>query len=283
MNVLLEGIRSVDLSVYRFVNGYAGQWLLDRLAAFEEQNNLFKGGLFIGGYAFLWFRSGADREERRRKIIVIFTGTMLALLVSRTIADLAPFRIRPMFDPGISHHPYSVSVMANMENWSSFPSDTAAYFFALAFGLAYLLRRYTVPIMLYTAGWICLPRVFLGEHYLSDIVVGSAIGIATVWASLRSEWLRAGLATRVLSLMHARPEVFYASAFLACFEMGVLFDDVRSAARQFFHASHKAFFLEHFLFLTAVFAFIGLGMVVAFAAARSSNWLQLRVSPRRPN
>jgi membrane-associated phospholipid phosphatase len=136
MNVFLHQIRSVDLIVYHFLNGYAGQWLLDRLASFEEHNNLFKGGLFLAAYAFLWFRGGADREQRRRRIVTIFAGTMLALLVSRTIADIAPFRIRPMFEPGISHIPYSISIMGNMESWSSFPSDTAAYFFALAFGLA---------------------------------------------------------------------------------------------------------------------------------------------------
>jgi membrane-associated phospholipid phosphatase len=34
--------------------------------------------------------------------------------------------------------------------------------------------------MLYAAGWICLPRVFLGEHYVSDVVVGAGIGIALV-------------------------------------------------------------------------------------------------------
>jgi undecaprenyl-diphosphatase len=208
---------------------------------------------------------------------------MLALLVSRTIADIAPFRIRPMYEMGISHHPHSFSVTGNMEDWSSFPSDTAAYFFALAFGLAYLQRRYTAPIMLYTLGWICFPRMFLGEHYLSDIVVGSAIGISLVWASVSSEWLRSGFATRVLSLMNASPGVFYASAFLACFEMGVLFDDVRSAARPVFHAGHLAFSRGHLHFLPAAGVLLGIGVILAFAVIRTSNWLQMRVAARRPD
>jgi len=42
--------------------------------------------------------------------------------------------------------------------------------------LAYLLRRYAVTILLYTVVWVCLPRIYLGIHYVSDIVVGIVIG-----------------------------------------------------------------------------------------------------------
>jgi membrane-associated phospholipid phosphatase len=281
MNVLVHAIGSLDLRVYHFLNGYAGHWLLDRLAAFEEDNNLFKGGLFLAVYAYLWFRICPEREKRRRAIIAIFTGTMAALLVSRTIADIAPFRMRPMYDPGIFRHAHSFSIMGNMENWSSFPSDTAAYFFALAFGLAYLLRRYSA-LMLYTVVWVCLPRLFLGEHYLSDIVAGGAIGIAMVWLSVRSEWLRSSLATRVLSRMDANPGIFYASAFLVCFEMGVLFNDVRCTARYLFHASRAALSQGTLHSLPAAGALLGLVMIAGFAVVRASNWFHLRVQPDRP-
>jgi membrane-associated phospholipid phosphatase len=261
---VFQAIRSVDVSVFHFLNGYAGNWLLDRFASFEENNNLFKGGLFLAMYVYLWFRIGPDEERRRKTIIAILIGTLLTLVVSRAIADLAPFRIRPMSDPSISSHPYSFPTSPNMENWSSFPSDTAAYFSALAFGLAYLLRRYTLPIMLYTAGWICLPRAFLGLHYASDMVVGSAVGITVVWASVRSEWLRSSLAPRVLDFMEAKPEIFYASAFLLCFEMGVLFDDVRRVGRSLFHISFSEPYHELFRSLISVCVFLVLVMIAAY-------------------
>jgi len=54
--------------------------------------------------------------------------------------------------------------------------------------------------------------------------------MALVWASLRSGWLRSTLASRALAFLDAKPEVFYALAFLTCFEMAVLFNDVRFAA-----------------------------------------------------
>jgi membrane-associated phospholipid phosphatase len=257
---LLQTIRSFDLSVYHFLNAYAGNRILDRLAAFEENDNLLKGGIFFAMYVHFWFGRGPNQDKQRRAIIAILIGTVMALVVSRTIADLAPFRIRPMFGP---HHPYAFPISLNMENWSSFPSDTAAYFFALSYGLAHLSRRCAVPIGLYTAGWICLPRMFLGEHYASDIVVGATIGIVLVWASIRSERLQQKVIGRALAFMDAKPQVFYAAAFLVCFEMGVLFDDVRSAARGLFHAALAEPRRDFVHAALAVCTFLGLVVITA--------------------
>jgi len=238
MNVLLQMVHILDRGVYGFLNGFAGNWFVDHVASFEESDNLLKGGLFLAMYAALWFRVGPDQEHWRRTILAILTGTLLALVVSRTIADIFPFRLRPMFDLTLPHHAYSLSISRNMMDWSSFPSDTSAYFVALAFGLVQLLPRYSVTILLYTASWICLPRMFLGEHYLSDIVVGAAIGMAAVKASLASEWLQRSIVSPVLHFVETKPQVFYGAAFLIFFEMGVMFDDVRFVARGLFQALH---------------------------------------------
>jgi undecaprenyl-diphosphatase len=263
MHVLLDAIRSADLSVYHFLNAYAGRKVLDLLAAFEEENSLLKGGLFFAAYAYLWFRKGSDREDRRRVIIASFVGIILAVVVSRTIADSIPFRIRPMYEPTIFDRPHAFAIVGNMEKWSSFPSDTAAYFAAMAFGLAYLRRRWGAVLALYTAVWICLPRMFLGEHYLSDIVVGSLVGISTVWVSVRSKWLRSTLAPFVLSLVDASPGIFYAAAFLVSFEMAVMFNDLRSAARLLLHVS--------FHLLPVMFGLLALVITVAYAVVRVSG------------
>jgi hypothetical protein len=237
IDILLHAIRSVDLGVYHFLNGYAGHKVLDLLAAFEEENSLLKGGLFLSLYVYLWFRNGPDRQDRRGAIIAIFAGIVLAVIVSRTISDILPFRIRPMYEGSITRLPHSFAITGNMERWSSFPSDTAAYFAAMAFGLGWLLRRYGALLALYTAVWICLPRLFLGEHYLSDILVGSMVGVTTVWLLVRSKGVRRSLAGFVLSLLNAHPGVFYGAGFLAAFEMAVMFADLRSAAHLLIHTS----------------------------------------------
>lgn len=279
MNILLQLVRNLDLSVYNFLNGFAGNWLADHLANFEENNNLAKGGLFFGMYVYLWFRIGPDKEERRKAILAILTGTLLALVVTRTIADFTPFRVRPMFDLNLAHRAYSLETHPNLVDWSSFPSDTAAYFFALAFGLACLFRRYSVPILLYAAGWICLPRLYLGEHYLSDIVVGAAVGIAVVKASLKSRWLEQNVASRILLFMEAKPHFFHAAAFLVFFEMAVVFSDVRFAAKQLIHALRGGHSHE----LLVAFGVLGVVLIAMLLVSRFLRKLPARSQPLPPS
>jgi undecaprenyl-diphosphatase len=236
MHELLQAIRAVDLKIYNFLGLFAGNRLLDHLASREESNNLFKGGIFFAMYWYLWFRIAPDLAKRRKAIIAVMIGSILAIIVTRTIAYIAPFRVRPIYDPTIVHPSYSIPVTGNLENWSAFPSDTAAYFFALAFGLSYLMRRLAVPIMLYTAVWICLVRMYLGLHYASDIVVGGGIGIAMAWLSLKSDSLTSIVARPALAAMETRPQWFYAIAFLLSFEMAVVFDGLRQLGRNFLNA-----------------------------------------------
>jgi len=241
---ILQLIRTVDVAIYQFLNGFAGDRLLNYLASLEETSILLKGGLFLALYWYLWFRPCPDRDRRRKAIIAIMVGALFAVVASRIVADLAPHRIRPVYDLHLQHRLYAFPTSYNLVDWSAFPSDTATYFFALAFGLACLSRRLAIPAMLGAGGWICLPRMFLGLHYASDVVAGAVVGIVVVWASLRVGWLQSGLATRLLRFAEGKPEVFYAAAFLASFEMGVIFEDFRVAARAVFdlaRAQHRAF------------------------------------------
>ena len=204
-----------------------------------EENNFLKGGVFFFAYWYLWFRPSPGMERRRAQILAILTSALVALAASRAIALAAPFRIRPIHDPSLPHVAFSLQWAANMEDWSSFPSDHAACFFALALGLAYLVRRLAVPVMLYTAAWICLPRMYLGIHYASDIAGGAIIGMAAAAVALHCSWLLSFLDRRVLSLEGSRPPWFYATAFLVSYEMTSLFDDLRSIGHAVVHGMSR--------------------------------------------
>jgi membrane-associated phospholipid phosphatase len=60
---------------------------------------------------------------------------------------------------------------------SSFPSSHAANAFALATVLARRWRR-GAPVFVGVAGIVAFSRVYLNRHYVSDVVVGAAIGVA---------------------------------------------------------------------------------------------------------
>lgn len=116
MHELVQAIRSVDFDVYHFLCHFAGNWFLDHLAGYGETNNLLKGGIFFAMYWYLWFRIGPDLAKRRKAIIAIVIGSILAIIVSRTIAYITPFRVRPIYDLTLAHPSYSIPLTPNLEN-----------------------------------------------------------------------------------------------------------------------------------------------------------------------
>jgi hypothetical protein len=78
MDGVFQAIQNTDIGIYRFLSGFAGNWIFDRLASQEESNNILKGGIFIAAYWFLWFRSDPDQESRRRSIVAFTIAAPMA-------------------------------------------------------------------------------------------------------------------------------------------------------------------------------------------------------------
>lgn len=251
MGSVLQGIRGFDLGIYYYLGRFADNWILVRLAGLEESNDLIKGALFFALYWYLWFRRGTDQERRRKAVLTVLFAAVVSIVVTRFVAFVAPFRVRPMDNPALIHPVYPVDFHYNLERWSSFPSDTAAYFFVLAFGIAYLSRRLAIPVVLYTAIWVCLTRIYLGIHYASDVVVGAMIGSAVAWLSLKSNFLRS-LAARSARVAETRPQLFYPIAFFCSFEMASVFGGLRDLGNRSIH-------------------FVGIGLHIGFLRTGSSH------------
>jgi membrane-associated phospholipid phosphatase len=227
-------LQEFDLWLFHLVNAWSGSWTLDRIVGYEEGNNFFKGGLLLIAYWWFWFAgSGESREADRRKIIAVFVGALAALVLNRALSAAFPFRIRPMFAAGIGYRPPSIAFPMNLEDWSSFPSDTATYFCALAFGLFLFSRRLGAAFLAYVAIWMELPRLYLGIHYPSDLIAGAALGVAGVWGAVaaRDGVLGRRLAAPMLAAERRHQAAFYAAAFALSYEMAMIFDDVRNVVR----------------------------------------------------
>jgi len=233
---IFQAIQSCDVSIYYFLSRFAGNSYLSRLARLEEENNLLKGGLLFAILWNYWFAASAGkRESNRRAIVSILLGAILAIAMARTLACVTPFRQRPMVDPAVVHAVYAVKFNYNLEQWNAFPSDTAAYFMALAFGIAVLSKTIGIPVVLYTAVWICLTRVYIGAHYASYILVGAAIGVLSVWAMLKSRWIQSAAVEPIVAAMERNTHGAYAIAFLISFEMATVFDGIRGVANAMVH------------------------------------------------
>ncbi|HET8996836.1 MAG TPA: phosphatase PAP2 family protein, partial [Acetobacteraceae bacterium] len=89
--------------------------------------------------------------------------------------------------------------------------------------------------------WICLPRLYLGIHYPSDLVFGALLGVGTVWGVAQAMEMRGGapghwLMARIDAAERRAPQAFYAVGFLVSFEITMIFNDVRDLVRAVLHA-----------------------------------------------
>ena len=226
---------SLDLWIFHAINGWSGSGALDWLVGFADRSELLKAGVFVAAFWWFWF-SPVSRPELRRIVISALLGTIVALLIARTLASALPFRVRPIFTAGIDYHSPTVPMQAysSMEDWSSFPSDHGAMWFALVYGLWRLSRPAGIVAALYSVVWICAVRVYLGLHYPSDLLAGGLIGLTCGYLTPRLGGDR--LAGYVLTYEESHQPAFYAVAFLATFEIAEIFDDVR----MFMHGSLHA-------------------------------------------
>ena len=121
---------------------------------------------------------------------------------------------------------------SNWTTWSSFPSDHAALFFALALGVFYVSKKSGVVLFAYITVVVCLPRIYAGIHYPTDFLGGGALGLAAV-ALLALPKLAAVWTRPILFLVERRPVLFYTIFFLVTFQIATLFWDIRVVLNHF--------------------------------------------------
>jgi membrane-associated phospholipid phosphatase len=144
------------------------------------------------------------------------------------LAALLPFRLRPLYNPELHLHRAFTLDSNTLETWSSFPSDHAVLFFAIATGVFLVHRRAGVCLFLYTTFFIALPRIFLGFHYPSDLLAGGLFGGALAysakWPAFRTLITRPGL-----RLQERSPGLFYACFFFLTVQTAELYGSLRAA------------------------------------------------------
>ena len=197
---------------------------------------LFRGVLPLAILYAIWFNPGV-REQWRREMVVatIFSG-LLALFFGRILAHYLPFRVRPVYDPG-SHLtlPLAGTSEAVLRTWSSFPSDHAMLWASIAMGIFLACRWAGLVAFLHFAIFICLPRVYLGLHYPTDVLAGALLGIVVTYVTTR-EKVRVRFAPTLVRLMDEFPAVSYAFAFVLFFELATMFDEPRQLAQSILNA-----------------------------------------------
>ena len=231
-------MNSFDYSILSFLNGAAHRSpLFDGVMVMVAHGYLLKGGIVMAFFWWAWFsgNGGASLPVLREKLTAAAVGSMCSLALARMLALLLPFRLRPLQDPALSSFTWPFYVGSQgLEKWSAFPSDHAALFFALAFGLIFVSPWMAAIACLYVCGIIFVPRVFIGFHYPTDIVAGCVIAVVLI-SLVEIPRIRRVIARPFLAWMERHPASFYACAFLFSFLICTLFDDIRGMAGFIWH------------------------------------------------
>lgn len=218
---------NLDHRIFSAINSFAGSnAVLDRLVTLIAHNYLLKG--LVTGVLFwgLWFASGESQQRRREQLSAMLVIACLSIFVGRFLASTLPFRLRPLHTPDLAFNLPIGAPALEMVNWSSFPSDHAVLYSALAAGFFMINRTVGIIVFIHAVILIMLPRAFLGFHFPGDLLAGAAVGIGMT-AVLMKPIAALFSRLRILEFERRWPQVFYPAVFFVTFQFASMFDSVR--------------------------------------------------------
>jgi len=222
-------VNAFDSHIVQFVNGFARRsWTFDWFVAVLNDNNLVKGGVIVMLLLTIWFTETDGAQLRRASILSGLFATCVAVVVARLLSFMLPFRGRLIYEPGIHFvRPFSMDGQDLTGWWSSFPSDNAVLFFALAATVYAGCRRAGIIAYAHALVTVGLARVYIGIHHPTDILAGALIGIGIVQLSLLPS-VRTWVTRLPMDWLAKRPQVFYPLMFMLLLAISTVFDPVFS-------------------------------------------------------
>lgn len=225
-----------DLHIMLFLNQFVNHsrvfdWLITRVYSTNLNGCIV---LAIACVALFDQRTPNQLCERSELLIGAILLSGPATLVARGLAISLPFRLRPLWTPALHFQLPSGGENSVLMNWSSFPSDHATLFLALATGIFFVSRRLGLIAYLWVIATINFPALYLGVHWPTDVIAGAGVGVGFVFLA-KVPQIRGRIAQITTRLHHQHPGVFFAVLFVWSYEVANLFDDGRRLLKGFWH------------------------------------------------
>ncbi len=169
----------IDAFLFQYINGLVNQSkFLDIIAVFFAGYLQYGLGLIL--VVFLFFPK-KDRLKNRTMVVIGLLAAFFSRFIVKTAIVLFYSRPRPFLILPEARKLLSVSLN---ENFQSFPSGHAIFFFSLS-AVLYCFNK-KLGSWFFAASVVMVgARVFTGLHWLSDVLVGAVLGALVGWLAFR--------------------------------------------------------------------------------------------------
>jgi undecaprenyl-diphosphatase len=176
-----------------------------------------------------WFTRTSP--DSRKRLVRGCVAAVLAAAAAHFVQVTLPPMLKPIFDPSLQIYPADVlgdidSLRANSNpNAQSFPSERATLFAGVAIAVCAAYRPIGLIALLstVTTEWC---RIYLGLHYLSDILGSFFLAAMIYWLVEATAFF--GFDHVVIEWERTSPAAFYSVAFAGCYGLATAFEDLRS-------------------------------------------------------
>jgi len=168
----MQNPSTLDIHLFGLINQrYTNpvlDWCLPRLTV------LGLGGVQLPMVGLIWWFHRLDPIGKS-----LWPATLLSFLLATAVVHLIKRRVKRLRP--VAHT--EVRFLVPETRHGSFPSGHTATTFALAAVVAWHFPLWT-PVLLVVAAAVGYSRVYVGVHFLSDVVVAAAIGVGSAAAVL---------------------------------------------------------------------------------------------------
>ena len=214
----------LNIQIFHIINGLGQSKFISVLAEVINANFFLRIAVLSAPYAYYWVVY--KNIEIRSRLICGMIAVIVTIIVARLLANLLPFENRPIYDVTSGFLQPVISTHLDMENWSSFPSDTAAVCIVLPFSLLWINKIHGLMLTLVSFAIFVVPRVIFGIHYPSDIFVGSLLGAGI--ACLLQLIASSKLISNILQYSVSYPQLFYPFSVWYLSASALMFPGIRS-------------------------------------------------------
>lgn len=219
-----------DFEIMTYLNQFSQQSkIFDYSMLILSGNSLLKASIFMFILWYGWFKD----EKNRQQIISILISSIVAMFFARGLSLTLPFRLRPLHEKGLDFLLPHGMVSLHSSGWSAMPSDHAVLFFSLATGIFFISKKLGLFTFFYTILFIAVPRIYLGLHYPTDIILGAIVGI--VIAVLGNVYIsKSKYINSIVVWSDFKPYIFYPLFFMITYQFTDMFNSSRDLARVLF-------------------------------------------------